>query len=393
MVAEEVRILVVDDEKDYLSDFASLFSKKFNLVTATGGEEALAILQKDPVGIVISDQRMPRMTGSELLAKISRLYPQTVRILLTGYSDIEAVIEAVNKGEIYRYASKDLPLQEIEVVIRQALDKYRLEESNRQLLTAKKRLLRSLATQENLTLFGTFGQQVHQRVETLVMSLFNYVFQMGKKMNEQMVLAEFHRIQGALSRLRDLATFSEKLRQSSVGAQKGGLNAMIQEVAARADAAAQKNNGGGAIRLDLDDHLPPLPVHRYSFMRMMKELVENALLFGPKEGRVVSIRSRYLTEDSEESAVRIEVEDNGQGIEEKEIPKLFAPFYSTFSTQDPPEGTRPPALEEYNLGPYYHFGFGLSIAQWIICLRHNGTIDITSQTGKGTTAIVTIPIN
>lgn len=393
MPSDEVKVLVVDDEKDYLGDFSSLFSRKFNLITATGGEEALSVLSREPVGVIVSDQRMPKMTGSELLAEVSKRHPNTVRILLTGYSDLDAVVAAVNKGEIYRYVSKDLPLQEIEIVIRQAIDKFKLEEANRKLLTAKKKLLKTLAMQENLTLFGTFGQQVHQKIEGLVMSLFNYVFQMGKKTSEQAALGEFHKIQGALTRLRELSAFSEKMRMSGVSIQKDGLNVMIQEMVGKANHAAQKD-GVGVIRTELDANLPSFPVHRYSFQRVLKELLENALLFGTKQGKEVVVRSRYLAPEAEgdDATVRIEVADNGPGLDPKENGKIFAPFFSTLEMRESPEGGVAPSPEEFNLTPYYHFGFGLSIAQWIVCLRHNGTIELNSQPGQGTVAAVNIPV-
>ena len=395
--ADEPRVLVVDDEKNYLSDFLTLFSKKFNLVTASGGQEALDLLAKEAVAVVVSDQRMPKMSGSEFLAQVSQRYPSTIRILLTGYSDIDAVVEAVNKGEIYRYVSKDTPLKEIEIVVRQAVEKFRLEETNRQLLWAKKRLIKSLAVRENLSMVGAFGHEVHQKMESLVVNLFNYVFQMGKEANEKTFLVEFHKLQGALTRLRELSSFSERLRVSSVGTQKGGLNEMIQEAARRASEIVKKN-GGCEIQFNLDDHLPTLSVQRYSFMRVLKELLENAILFGPKEGRKIKIRSRYVKGSlegtlAEEPAVVIEIEDNGSGIPPVEISKAFAPFYTTLSALSPPEGSVPPPPDEYNLSPYHHYGFGLPIAQWIVSVRHNGTVDLNSRPGKGTTATVTLPLN
>jgi signal transduction histidine kinase len=396
MSSDEPKVLVVDDEKKYLGDFVTLFTKKFNVLTACGGEEALAVLAKEPVGVVVSDQRMPKMTGSQLLAEVSKKYPQTVRILLTGYSDIDAVIEAVNRGEIYRYVPKDQSLKEIEVVIRQAVDKFKLEEANRQLLLAKKRLLKSLAVQQNLSTVGTLGQQLHQKIETLVMNLFNYVFQMRKDRDEKEFLSQFHKLQGALSKLRELSSFSEKLKIQSVGVQREGVNLILQEAATRAKAAAEKQ-GGCEVVLDLAEGLPQFPMQRYSFMRVMKELLENAILFGPKEGKKVWVRSRFVEGSKEggmdvEPAVRIEVEDNGGGIPTAEVAKIFAPFYSSLTVPDPPAGVLPPAGDDYNLSQYYHYGFGLPIAQWIVCLRHNGLIDFNASPGKGTTAVVTIPI-
>lgn len=144
MILREPKVLLVDDEQEYLDDFLSLFSEKFQLLTACGGEAALRLLENEEIGVVVSDQRMPKMSGTELLAEISRRYPQTVRILYTGYSDIHAIIDAINKGEVYRYLSKDAPLKEVEIVIRQAIEHFKLQEMNRRLLQEVRKLQEEL---------------------------------------------------------------------------------------------------------------------------------------------------------------------------------------------------------------------------------------------------------
>ncbi len=396
MPAEPVKVLVVDDEKDYLSDFLSLFTLKsqgkYQILTANSGAEALEVLKKEPIAVIVSDQRMPQMTGSELLSAVAKVYPQTVRVLLTGYSDIDAVIDAVNRGAIYRYISKDTPLKEIEIVIRQGIEKYQLEENNRRLLHAKKRLLKSLALQENLSVVGTFGQQIHQRMEALVMNLFNYVFQMRKEGDEQAVMGEFQRLQGALARLRELASFSEAVSKKSGGMEKGDLNLLVKESVEKARSVAGKDC---EFLLELGNGLPQIPLHRYSFQRVMKELLGNAILFGPRQGKKVTVKTSYQERapaGDEESGIRIEISDNGPGIPAAELPKLFAPFYTTFGTTRPDLPHPPMAPDEHNLSADYHYGFGLPIAQWIMSLRHHGTVELVSETGKGTTAVVTIPV-
>lgn len=134
MVSGEPKILIVDDQKQYLADFQVLFSEKFNIVTASTAEEALAIMPKEPIGVVISDQRMPHKTGRQFLTEIKERYPHTVRILLSGYCKMDALVEAVNKGRIWHYLTKDQSLQEIETVIRQAIEKFKSDEEIRERL-------------------------------------------------------------------------------------------------------------------------------------------------------------------------------------------------------------------------------------------------------------------
>src|SRR3954452_16036387 len=100
---EKHPILLVDDESEILHSLRGLLRTEFELHTAESGAEALEILRRQPVHAIMTDQRMPNMTGVELLRRAKEERPEAVRIVFTGYADIKAVIDAVNQGEIYRY--------------------------------------------------------------------------------------------------------------------------------------------------------------------------------------------------------------------------------------------------------------------------------------------------
>ncbi|MGE9311517.1 hybrid sensor histidine kinase/response regulator [Niabella sp. CJ426] len=108
-----IKVLYVDDEENNLSSFKANFRRLYEIYTASSGAGALDILSQTEVHVVISDQRMPEMTGVELFKRVKKLYPEPIRILLTGYTDIEALAEAINEGDIYRYITK--PWNEIEL--------------------------------------------------------------------------------------------------------------------------------------------------------------------------------------------------------------------------------------------------------------------------------------
>ncbi len=99
-------LLLVDDEPDVLLSLKGLLRRDFHLHTAESGEEALRILDEHAIDIVMSDQRMPGMSGSELMIQIKERFPETVRIVFTGYADIKAVIDGVNGAGLYRYIAK-----------------------------------------------------------------------------------------------------------------------------------------------------------------------------------------------------------------------------------------------------------------------------------------------
>ncbi len=120
----KINILYVDDEMNNLVSFKATFRMKYNVQTAIGGEEAIRILDEHDIHVIITDQRMPGMTGVEFLESILDRHPEPMRILLTGYADLNAVIDAVNKGKIYHYLSKPWNEAELDATIQRAFDIY-----------------------------------------------------------------------------------------------------------------------------------------------------------------------------------------------------------------------------------------------------------------------------
>lgn len=117
------RILYVDDEKENLITFKYIFRSYYQVFTASSAQEACEVMaREEPIDIIITDQRMPKMTGVELLGKLSDEYPETIRMILTGYSDISAVIDAINKGQVYYYFQKPWIESDIRIVVDHALE-------------------------------------------------------------------------------------------------------------------------------------------------------------------------------------------------------------------------------------------------------------------------------
>lgn len=127
-------LLVVDDEKDILRTLTLTFEEDYEVFTARSGMEALGILERQDIALIIADQRMPEMTGVELLQKSITLNPHIIRIILTGYTDTGDLIQAINKGHIYQYITKPWDRQELRVVVKRALESYDLTVENQRLL-------------------------------------------------------------------------------------------------------------------------------------------------------------------------------------------------------------------------------------------------------------------
>jgi Response regulator containing CheY-like receiver, AAA-type ATPase, and DNA-binding domains len=134
------KILLVDDEENVLASLGrALFEEPYEVYSATSGERALEIMQAHCFKVVISDERMIGMQGSEYLSLVKERYPDTVRILLTGHATMDAAVRAVNQGEIYRFFTKPWDDTEIRLAIRLAVERYDLEHENRRLLSTIKR--------------------------------------------------------------------------------------------------------------------------------------------------------------------------------------------------------------------------------------------------------------
>ena len=113
-------VLFVDDEKRILTALRSIFRREYDVHLASGGKEALAILAQKKIDVIVSDQRMPNMLGNELLAEVHKRYPDTMRLLLTGFMDKEAIIKTINEGEIYRFINKPWNNEDIHKTIAEA---------------------------------------------------------------------------------------------------------------------------------------------------------------------------------------------------------------------------------------------------------------------------------
>lgn len=157
-------LLFVDDEEHILSALLRVFRREgYAILTAPSGPEALRVLQETSVALVMSDQRMPEMTGVELLRQVRALAPDTMRLLLTGYVDLKAAMAAINEGEVYRFIGKPWDDNDLRAAVREALARYELVVENRR--------LQALTAQQNEELRGlnaTLEARVAERTQELV---------------------------------------------------------------------------------------------------------------------------------------------------------------------------------------------------------------------------------
>lgn len=165
-----ITILCVDDQANILSSLRRLFrNTDYEVLLATSAAEGLELLQQQPVNLVISDMRMPEMDGAQFLEIVRERWPETIRILLTGYADVSSTIAAINRGEIYRYLCKPWEDHEVLLTVREALERQRLlqEKQQLELLTQEQNVHLHEMNNQLETLNASLEEKVKQRTAAL----------------------------------------------------------------------------------------------------------------------------------------------------------------------------------------------------------------------------------
>jgi response regulator RpfG family c-di-GMP phosphodiesterase len=160
-------ILLVDDEQNILAALTRLLRRDgYQILSANSGAAGLEMLKDNAVGVIISDQRMPEMTGVEFLGRVKQLYPDTVRIVLSGYTDLKSITDSINEGAIYKFLTKPWDDELLRSNVREAFARYELKQENymlsQQLLTANSELEKVNAT---------LAQRVKQKTHDAMLSM------------------------------------------------------------------------------------------------------------------------------------------------------------------------------------------------------------------------------
>lgn len=154
MQKSDYNILYVDDEESNLRIFQTAFKRLYNITIAASAEDAITLMKDNDFHLIITDQKMPKITGVEFLAKILDDYPDPVRMILTGFSDAEAIIGAINTGKVYKYITKPWSKSELHQIIEEALAEFQKERNKKKLidelqseLEEKERIIKGLRSQ------------------------------------------------------------------------------------------------------------------------------------------------------------------------------------------------------------------------------------------------------
>lgn len=344
-------ILCVDDEVDNVEALERLFRKKFNVLRATSGAEALQVLDqhRGPVAVIITDQRMPGMTGSEFLEQTLASHPETIRMLLTGYTDLESVISAVNKGQIYRYLTK--PWDPIDLVntVDRAVERYELGQELKTKNTELAAALEELRTLD--TAKSNFMILINHELKTPLTSVLNFTALLTEsKLDEEQALYA-DRIQKSADRLKTLVDDVLLIVKAEMGQLKpDSRDFTIRNVAADSPAAVREAAEKKSIQFRED--LADVPVHAdvSQIKQVLHRLLHNAAKFG-QDGTEILVESRQNGDQ-----LQVSVTNKGQPISDKVIDKIFRPFF----------------IDEDIMHHSTGLGLGLTICQSILQGHHSG---------------------
>lgn len=370
-------ILYVDDEPFALETFRLQFKEDFTIHVAQDGEEAQRILHENEIAVVLTDQRMPRLSGVELLTRVKAQRPDTVRMLITAYTDMDVVIEAINEGNVYRYITKPYNEDDLRNSLRQGIETYYLIRERERLEAEKIETAKRMARANRLSAVGTLAAGMAHEINNPMTAVSAFLQMLPQKYEEdrkdkeyweqfyRRVCEELERIQHLITRMLRYSRFTGR---EEYNLQETDLNELLEDMIALLVPEAKKRLD--VFKKDLDPNLPTIWMDRERVKQVFMNLFLNAIQ--ATERGTIMVRSRRASRGNDRAALEVAVSDTGCGIAEEHLQKLFDPFFTT----------------------KHHEGSGLGLLTCHqIVEAHRGFIDVQSEPGKGSTFIVRLPIN
>jgi signal transduction histidine kinase len=374
-------VLVVDDEPDLVQSLQALLRLEYHVLGATSGAEALAILREQDVHVIMSDQRMPGMTGVEFLSRARQDHPDAVRLLFTGYADIRAVIDAINQGNVYRYIAKPWDAGELETVIRQAAEQYELRAERKHLLADLEKANRELRLANELKEAFIRVASHELRTPLTILLGMNWLALRAPGLDEPVRrwLAGANKASQRLNRLVEELTqmlaagqFVRPLRR-----QPTDLAGLLREAADEVRPFVEQRRQ--QLALDLAPGLGTMALEPGKIRDGLEHLLLNAIKFTPDGGTI-----RLAARRTDDGGAEIRVSDTGVGIDRASLPHLFEPFFTALDVSGHASG-------EFEFGGR-GLGLGLSLVRAFVEM-HGGRVSATSEPGRGSTFTVTLPPN
>ena len=325
------KVLFVDDDPSNLVVCEAACSDEFEVITALSAAAALKALAMAEVGVIVADQRMPETTGVELLERVRHDYPDTVRVLITAYSDMPAAIEAINRGQVRRYLKKPWVPEELKTEIRDALEIYQM---TRKVAALELRLRETERVYALGVAAASIGHEMRNPISWISNNLSyaqGELAKLGQQVNVDDMKARVREVEASLVETRaSVNNLLDIVRSIELPSRSDTEELQTVDVAEVLRLSMRLVSGELRRRASLELDVTCAPKVRGSSTKLgqlVLNLVINAIQAMAHRSRadnIVSLRLRIQGE-----YVLLEVADNGPGIGEQEIERIFDPFYTS----------------------------------------------------------------
>lgn len=397
---EKPKVLYIDDDEDNLTVFKITFRQYYQIFTALGAEQARQVLQNEPVQIIITDQRMPGTTGTDFLRSVIPEHPEIVRMVITGFSDVGAVITAINDAGVYRYITKPWDENDLKTTIDGAAELYSLKKRNEELL-------------HYLEIYNKqLEETVMQRTEALRLSneellRTNEQLQQSNREKHELLGIVSHDLRNPLSTILGTSDLIQSQPYGALDPEYLSLNAIINDSSRHLlrlmnnllDLNAIETGSlsmntiefnptsliqsvvesyhvrARAKQLSLHFSATPVPFIKADedmVRQILDNLLSNAVKYSPAD-KHINVRLEFVPEP--QPAVRLSVQDEGPGISDSDKTKLFGKFTRL--------SARPTGGEDST-------GLGLSIVKKLADTL-GASVECHSTEGEGATFVLTFP--
>jgi signal transduction histidine kinase len=347
---------------------------RFKILTATSGEEAVRILQEQDVAVLLADQRMPGMTGVEVCVKARELRPNAIRIIVTAYADLNAAVEAINKGQVMRYMTKPWRNEEIADILRTSIELVHLQRNIREM---EMRLLQGGPTTTVISVQQELAHEFHhplaslvinsQLVSDLLVSALASLDQDNKEHLRSMLSNALEGHQDGMAAITQIRAMVARLRQG---------RRPSAAPAAKCDAARVVDSTVRILRREIEkvarlqvviEGSPLVGMDASALGQVMLNLLLNAAQAMGESGSDSNLITVKVQEGPKEA--EIAVSDSGPGIAPEHLGRVFDPYFTTKAGNT---------------------GIGLSVAQDLIG-QAGGRVTAESVLGRGATFKITLP--
>ncbi len=379
---KDINVLFLDDEEKVLNAVKRIFiNEPYGVAVAANYAEAMSIIAREKIKVVLSDQRMPDIPGVEFLRRVRVQYPQIVRILFTAYADLTAAEQAINVSEVFRFINKPWHPDELKATVVSAMYHHDLMMENRRLfesLKIKNEEL-NLANCKLKVLYDIqkeFSSTLSHELRTPLASIKAAIDIVvsgtaGEPTPEQKNFLgrakdNVDRLNRLINDILDLAHLESG--KVSLNPQTGDLNKTIQSVIDNQESVARTK--GLTLSAMLDNQMPVLCFDSDKIIQVLNNFISNAIKFTETGGITVTTQVHV-----DSNHVQVRVQDTGCGIKAEDIPKLFEKFQQLGESHRKYSGT----------------GLGLAICKEIV-RQHGGKVGVESTPGQGSCFYFSLPI-